>query len=176
MRRGGEGKAVAEVGVVILCHCGRGRAEMIMGGTGRALELPGREAMAGLWVCAGPGRQLCVLLEGTTQALGGPGWNPVRNGEEPTWQRSGSGLPRELYDLWQALDFWGEGTCPGVPGLKAWRLGSQPGTLGMWVLPVTRENSPGKAQLQGGKASRGRPDGGQATLWDPLQLPLPTSQ
>ena len=30
MRRG-QGRAVAEVGAVTLCHCGRGRAEMIMG-------------------------------------------------------------------------------------------------------------------------------------------------
>lgn len=38
------------------------------------------------------------------------------------------------------------------------------------------ENSPGKAELQGGEVSRDRPDGGQATLWDPLQPPQPTSQ
>lgn len=60
--------------------------------------------MAGLWVCAGPGRQLCVQLKGTKQALGGLGWNPGKSGEEPTWQGRASGLPGGPCDLWQAVD------------------------------------------------------------------------
>lgn len=124
---------------------------MALRGPGRALELPAGEPMAGLWVCAGPDRQLCVPLEGTTQALGGPGWNPVENGEEPTWQRSGSCLPGGLSDLWQARDPWGEGTCPGVPGLKDWKLGSRSGTLGMWVLPVTGRIPQGRQNSREGR-------------------------
>lgn len=108
----------------------------------------------------GPAGQMPVQLKGTKQALGGPGWIPAKCGEEHPRAPQGSGACSKL---WPPC---GEVHVP-THVLKAQRQGSGGGAPGTWLLPDTRGNFPGKAELQGGVAGWGATSG-------TLQPPQPT--